>query len=722
MKLSARMRTLPFLAACLLTVSTFVGNVHAAPVGNILDATYSVDQPGETSGNGITGFGVAGNRGTVGKAVAVQQDGKVVVVGTLDLGGGDTDSVVLRYNVDGTPDTSFGTAGAFTWGGPAADAGNAVAIQTDGKIVVVGTYNNGNGNTWIMAYRLNTNGTFDTSFNGSGEIVFTSAGADSGNGVAIDSNGKIVIAGTDDLGVGGKFLWVARLNPNGTYDNTFNPVSVNSFGNIALSRNPGEDATGMAVAVQPDNKIVVTGSADNGNGTTVMWVVRLTTAGVLDTTFNSTGDIAIGSNGRHIGNAVAIDAVGKIVLVGTYDWNNHVSNSAQQTDIWLQRLNSNGTPDTTFFVNGGTGGVTYGGTGNDTGSGVLVQPDGMILVVGTFDQGANTAAWIQRVKDNGQPSTTFNGGQPFFTISGTGNFAGAAAALQNGPNIILAGTGSATNGSTSTLMTARLFGNSYPLTVTITGNGTVTADKGTLLYNGTVGTEYYYPNEVVTLTPAPAVGNAFSAWGGACLGQGATCTVTMDAAKDVTATFSAIIPRLTVNMILNGNPPSIAGGAVNSSPGGISCTGGSCSENFTPFGTSVTLTATPAWHTIFNGWTGDCTGTGSCAVTMDAAQKTVDATFSPNYRVRVTGTPSNTTKDYSIIGNDYQTEFPGDASLTLLAQAFAFPEVLTYNLPLAMNFNGGMSSDFLSVAGFTTLSSPFKINAGRINIQNVKVR
>jgi uncharacterized delta-60 repeat protein len=725
---SARRNVVPTLIACLLTLLAIAGfSQPASAAGVILDATYS---PGGLSGDGVTGYGnpVGTKQNTKGKAVAVQTDGKVVVAGTYDLGGGDTDAVVLRYNVDGTPDNTFGntfladgTTRVFSWGGGGADKANALAIQPDGKIVVVGTYDFGAGNTNIWVMRLNSDGTFDTSFNGKGELVFKSSGADSGNAVAIDKNNKIVVAGTDNVTGGISFAWVARLNSNGTYDNTFNPIDANNYGNVAISGDTGENGVANAVAIQADNKIVITGSKEIGGGNTSLWVVRLTTGGVLDTTFHSTGDRALGSNGKHVGNAVAIDSIGRIVVVGTYDWTNITANSAQKTDLWVQRLNSDGSDDTSFFINGGTGGSTYGGTGLDKGTGVTIQPDGMLLLVGTADLGSgNSGAVVMRLKSNGQPSNTFNNGQSSYMLPGTGAFAGSAVALQNGTEIIVAGTGYVNGGLTSTVMTFRLHGTTNRLQVTITGNGTVNANIGSLLYAGNVGEEYYFPNEVVTLTAVPSTGNSFSAWGGACAGTlTITCAVTMSDAKDVTATFAPIVPQLTVNIVNNGNAPSFGTGTVLVNPPNTTFNNGSYQHTYS-FDTPVTLTASPSWHSVFSGWSGDACNntTAPCTVTMNSASKAVNAIFAPNYRVLLTA-PG--TKLYSTINNDYLADFPGAQSLTILLQAFAFPETLDYNVALTTNLLGGKDIGFQNDVGYSTINSPFKIRAGRMNVKNVKV-
>ena len=135
--------------------------------------------------------------------------------------------------------------------------------------------------------------------------------------------------------------------------------------------------------------------------------------------------------------------------------------------------------------------------------------------------------------------------------------------------------------------------------------------------NPAVGVHSYVEGTVVNVTAAPAAGYAFDHWSGACTGSGA-CQVTMDAAMSVTATFTLNRYTLSVGKAGNGS------GTVTSSPAGISC-GTTCSSDY-DYGTQVTLTAAPSTGTTFTGWSGACTGTGSCIVTMDAA-KPVTAHF-----------------------------------------------------------------------------------------------
>lgn len=150
-----------------------------------------------------------------------------------------------------------------------------------------------------------------------------------------------------------------------------------------------------------------------------------------------------------------------------------------------------------------------------------------------------------------------------------------------------------------------------------TGDGTITGSGVTC---GPVCQRAYALGRTVTLVAEAAAQSSFTGWSGACTGTG-TCQVTMDAAKSITATFTSVVPstfRLAVTKAGAGS------GTVASNPAGIDC-GADCVESYAS-GTSLTLTATPSAGSVFAGWNGDCTGTGACQVTMNAA-KSVMATF-----------------------------------------------------------------------------------------------
>jgi hypothetical protein len=169
-----------------------------------------------------------------------------------------------------------------------------------------------------------------------------------------------------------------------------------------------------------------------------------------------------------------------------------------------------------------------------------------------------------------------------------------------------------------TTVTAAFVVQSFDLTVNKSGTGTGTVTSAPTGINcGATCVFSYSFNTQVTLTPTPANGSTFTSWSGACTGTG-SCVVTMNAAKTVTANFTVPTFVLTVNKTGAGT------GTVTSTPAGINC-GATCAFSYNN-NTMVTLTATPAAGSTFMSWSGACTGSGGCTVTMSVA-RTVTATF-----------------------------------------------------------------------------------------------
>jgi len=144
-----------------------------------------------------------------------------------------------------------------------------------------------------------------------------------------------------------------------------------------------------------------------------------------------------------------------------------------------------------------------------------------------------------------------------------------------------------------------------------TGSGTVTSNP-TGISCGSTCTYNFSSGQSVTLSATPNAGYYFSSWSGACSGS-ETCTLTMDAAKSVTANFTAIP---TGSSILSVTKTGL--GSITSAPAGISCSG-TCNAPFAN-GTTVTLTALPVTGYYFAGWSGACTGQGTCTLTMNSNQ------------------------------------------------------------------------------------------------------
>ena len=175
-------------------------------VDGFLDPTFGA------RGRVTTNFGPYG----VGNAVALQRDKKIVVAGSAAVARG-LNFAVARYNADGSLDLTFGTKGKVTtsFGGGTFDRGNAMVLQKDGKIVVAGTTAGTRGLNFAVA-RYNTNGSLDTGFGTGGKVTTSFYKADRGYAVALQKDGKIVVAGTSDSNFA-----VARYNVDGSLDMKF---------------------------------------------------------------------------------------------------------------------------------------------------------------------------------------------------------------------------------------------------------------------------------------------------------------------------------------------------------------------------------------------------------------------------------------------------------------------------------------------------------------------
>ncbi len=181
-------------------------------------------------------------------------------------------------------------------------------------------------------------------------------------------------------------------------------------------------------------------------------------------------------------------------------------------------------------------------------------------------------------------------------------------------------------------VTATFIPKNYNLSVSRTGAGSVVSSTGGI-YCGAHCTGSILVGTPVTLTATPDSGATFTGWSGGCSGTG-TCSVTMDAAKNITATF------VTNTYTLTTTKAGIGSGTITSNPAGISC-GSTCSSSLA-YGTLVTLVATPDATSSFSGWSGACSGTNSCVTIMNSAQN-VTATFMPqSYNLSVTRTGAGT--------------------------------------------------------------------------------
>ena len=398
------------LAAMLLVG---VGSVGAAP--GDLDTTFSTD------GKVTTDIGTT----DAGRAVAVQSDGKIVVAGFAQVSG-TYEFAVVRYGTDGTLDSSFSSDGIATIDVSSGhDLAYAIAIQTDGMIVIGGATGVGGANTEFGLVRLTSSGTLDTGFSIDGKIEFgVGSGDDVLTGLAIASDGDIVAVGYGSNGSNFD-LAVARLTSAGVLDTAFD-----TDGKVLVPVGAGADY-GHAVAIASDGDIVVSGVAHNGSDDDVA-VVRLTSAGALDAAFDSDGKVtvAVGS-GDDVGRAVAIASDGDIVVAGT-------SHNGSDEDMAVVRLTSAGALDTAFDSDGK---VTVAvGSGDDEARGIALLADGGIVIAGESHNGSNDDIAVARLTAAGAMDTAFSTDGKVTVAVGSGADAGYAVAISSSSQVVVAGT------------------------------------------------------------------------------------------------------------------------------------------------------------------------------------------------------------------------------------------------------------------------------------------
>jgi uncharacterized delta-60 repeat protein len=318
------------------------------------------------------------------------------------------------WAVDGDLDPSFSTNGYDVQHFDGSDLGADVAVQPDGRVVSVGT-SAVPGDEDFAVMRHMPDGTLDGSFNGTGmaEFGFGGNSDDRADAVAVQPDGKIVVAGwtnrlANNTGNSDQNFAVIRLNANGTLDASFNDVLIPTLANgdgranLDLSSQDGNDQA-HDVLIQPDGKILVAGGALTG-ATADFGVVRLTPEGTRDSGFGANGEAEETTfGGEDIVEAVALQDDGKIVAVG-------YTNVNASNDFAAARFNSNGTRDGTFSPGGADEAEDIQDfTGDDRAQGVVIQPDGKIVLAGTWDEGATSDFALLRYNaSDGTLDATFN--------------------------------------------------------------------------------------------------------------------------------------------------------------------------------------------------------------------------------------------------------------------------------------------------------------------------
>lgn len=388
----------------IVAVGNAVTGKHSGfPVDNFAVILYSPDgklDPSFGNGGELTTI-VSSSGGSRANDVAIQADGKIVAAGYGYDASGNLAFTVVRYNLNGSLDTTFGgkTAGIVQthMSRGSSDEAETLAIQPDGKIVVAGlTTPQGSSSSQFAVVRYNTNGSLDTTFNGSGMVVshFTTGSASGNSRNAVDlaiypstspgDAGKIVEVGQLHNADGTYSVAVLRYNSKDSVDTTFGGGTGFVLLNTPSNPIPGLDSVSLPhVAIQADDSLDIAFTGD-GVGSTEMSVVRLQANGSMDPSLGSGGVVVTQHQMWDTALSIALQTNGEIVVGGTEG----APGSSNETFVVARFNPTDGSLDTTFGVDGfQTAPVQIQ---NSYGIDIAIQPDGKIVTAGTQD--VNTAS------------------------------------------------------------------------------------------------------------------------------------------------------------------------------------------------------------------------------------------------------------------------------------------------------------------------------------------
>ncbi|MEO5720501.1 MAG: dockerin type I domain-containing protein [Chthoniobacterales bacterium] len=372
---------------------------------------------------GSTGIVTAGeNNSGIAFQTSFGNVSRILVSGSrANPSGGSVDFILTAVTPNGALDTTFGSGGTiYTPVGAFSDESHAMRTRS-GKIVVAGSASSSlttfDGDVAVVRYNFG-DGSLDPSFDGDGKRLddFGNSGANP-RAVALQADGKIVLAGETRVDFG-----VMRFNPDGSLDPSFS-----GDGRVTTEINGSDD--GEALALQADGKIVVAGSSGSRSA---FALTRYNPDGSLDATFNGGGKVTTTLGATSQASGLAIQADGKIVAAGS------TGPDSSNLDFALVRYLANGAPDSAF----GTGGRVITGivTGSDQAATVQIQPDGKILAAGYATVAGNAQFAVVRYNPNGSLDLSFGS----FGIAVT-DFPGEVAsiginlALQTDGKIVVAG-------------------------------------------------------------------------------------------------------------------------------------------------------------------------------------------------------------------------------------------------------------------------------------------
>ena len=385
---------------------------------------------GQTPGSLDSSFGTGGKTTSttflrqIINQIAVQADGKIVAVGLSTTTIGTANFYVVRYNTNGSIDTTFASNGFLNFdmsGGSYYDEAQSVKIQPDGKILVGGIVGAVSNRYYLGVLRLNSNGAIDTTFGNQGRSIFAMTGLTTSssnnyalNDIALQPDGKIVVAGLYNY----KYS-IARLNTDGSLDSDFSndgKVTVDFGSNIEEAKK---------IKILGDSRIMIGGSSQPSN---VAWCM-LQPDGSLDTSFGTGGKKTfLPDNGFQFGTLYFL--ADNSILVG---------GSSNDVDAALYKLSLNGARDTTFGTNGRVV-VDIDNSSSDSPIAKLdLDSTGKIYAVGTTVTGGSTYFYLLNFNSNGTLNTSFsNDGKVLVNFDGLSSY-GRTVILQPNGRVLVAG-------------------------------------------------------------------------------------------------------------------------------------------------------------------------------------------------------------------------------------------------------------------------------------------
>jgi uncharacterized delta-60 repeat protein len=305
--------------------------------------------------------------------IILRPDGKIILAGNVYVSGGEYNFGIVLLNQDGSLDTSFNETGKLVFDfDENINYLYAAALQNDGKIVVAGqcgTFSNAD----FAVARINPDGTFDNEFGVEGKQRINIQGDDRGRCVAVQNDGKIVLGGYSyPVSENNSWFTAVRLTTDGQLDTTYNTDGkviakvASSFGNDTVHD----------MIMQPDDKILMVAESYIGSSQDI-GVVRFTTDGELDTTFSGDGKFNTSMVGTtDYPRAITLQTDGKILISGSYF-------TTPQRNLALLRLTSAGELDTTFSQDGKANYIVPGNNGVSVGK-MKMQSTGQILICGSI--------------------------------------------------------------------------------------------------------------------------------------------------------------------------------------------------------------------------------------------------------------------------------------------------------------------------------------------------